>query len=143
VRKNHSRLLLALLLALLVVAGTVGWIRVQASTANPGYPGFATPQAALQTFFASAQKLDYATTYSCYYAAYHERVTQDEFVSHRSKASQLRSYTLGPISASGDTAEATATLVFGASGGQGTATRSVQVHEDLVKEASGWKIRVW
>jgi hypothetical protein len=140
VRKKHSQFLLALLLAVLVIAGAAGCVRAEARSS---YSGFATPQDTLQTFFASAQRHDYATTYSCYYQRYSERVTMQEFIDHRSQASLLREFTLGPVTTVGDTAEATATLVFAAGGGSGTSTRSVQVHEDLVKEASGWKIRVW
>ena len=139
-RKTRVRLLIAILLAVLVIAGTAGWVGTQA---RPVRSGFATPQEALHTFFDSAKRHDFATAYSCYYQRYHERVTLQEYIKHRNQAAPLQSYTLGPVATRGDTAEATATLVFAASAGNAIAARTVAVREDLVREADGWKIRVW
>jgi hypothetical protein len=133
-------LVVALLVVVLVLAGSRGSIRAQAESV---YPGFATPQDALQTFFGSAQRGDYATTYSSYYRLYQDRVTEQEYVMRRAQAAALTSFTLGPVSISGDAAEATATLVFAANPAGGTPARTAQVHEDLARQAGGWKIRVW
>jgi len=140
VRKTRLRLLVAILFAVLVTAGTAGWAGTRA---RDFHSGFATPQDTLRTFFESAQHHDYATTYSCYYQRYRDRVAQQEFINHRNQAATLQSYTLGPISINGDAAEATATLVFAAGAGNATAARTIAVREDLVKQADGWKIRVW
>ena len=107
-----------------------------------GYAGYSTPSDALSTFFVSARNADYAKTYEAYYGHYHDLVAKDEFVSHRAQASRLTAYRVDSLAARGDSAVATVTLTFAPAGGGG-ATRTTTVREDLVREAGGWKIRVW
>jgi hypothetical protein len=114
-----------------------------ACSSSSAYPGSSTPQAALETFFSSAQQLDYATTYACYYEPYHNRVTEQEFVSHRKQASALSSYRIRSISAKDGSAEASVTLTFAPTSRSNNKPRSVEVREDLVNQAGAWKIKVW
>ncbi len=107
-----------------------------------GYAGFGTPRDALQTYFASARKADYATTYEAYYTHYHDLVARDEFVSHRKQAGLLQGFRIDSLSQSGGSAVATVTLTFAPKGGEAK-PRVTTVREDLVKEPGGWKIRVW
>jgi hypothetical protein len=107
-----------------------------------GYAGFATPGDALQTYFASARNTDYATTYDSYYRHYRDLVARDEFVSHRRQAAVLKDYRIDSLSQKGATAVATVTLTFESKGGDAK-TRLTTLREDLVREADGWKIRVW
>jgi hypothetical protein len=107
-----------------------------------GYPGYGTPSDALQTYFASARKADYSTTYNAYYEHYRDLVTRDEFVSHRRQASVLQDFRVDTLASKGDSAVATVTLTFAPSG-KSAAARVTTVREDLVRERGGWKIRVW
>jgi hypothetical protein len=107
------------------------------------YPGYSTPQATLQTFFSSAQRLDYQTTYACYYQRYHELVPEQEFVNHRKQASVLTAYRIDSIKVSGDSAVASATLTFAPKPGSKAKPKTVEVREDLVRQADSWKLRVW
>ena len=131
-----SMLLSAALVAIAVLSACAS------SQAGSSYPGFSTPKSALETFFSSAQRQDYATTYSCYDKPYQDRVTESEFISHRRQAAALNSYSIGPISASGGTAEATVTLQFAPGSGASTVARGVEVREELVDQAGAWKIKV-
>lgn len=129
---------LSLLGATLLIAASLA-----ACSSASAYPGSSTPQAALQTFFSSAQRLDYATTYACYYQPYQTRVAEQEFVSHRKQASVLSSYRIRSISAKGGSAEASITLTFAPASRSNNKPRTVEVHEDLVNQAGAWKIKVW
>ena len=116
-------------------------VALAACTTASAYPGFDNPDETLTTFFESALKQDYLTTYDCYYDLYQQRVARDEFVKRRARASVLKRYNIDSLVVGGDSAEASVTLTFvSAAGG---ADRSVQVKENLVKQESGWKIRVW
>lgn len=135
----------ALLLTLALAGGLLGGCGSQQAADAQGktaYPGFSSPKAALDTFFTSAIRRDYATTYDAYYAAYHQRITRDEFVSHRKDGSTLTSYRIDSIEASGSSAVASVTLTFAAKGAA-SAQRTVVVREDLVNQSGNWKIRVW
>ena len=127
---------LALLMAML--PQIAGCAVAQAS----GYAGYASPRDTLQTYFGSAMKADYPTTYRAYYAHYRDLVARDEFVSHRKQASLLTAYRIDALSQSGESAVATATLTFAPRGGE-TKPRVTVVREDLVRESGSWKIRVW
>lgn len=107
-----------------------------------GYAGYGTPSDALQTYFASARKADYATTYDAYYKHYRDLVTRDEFVSHRRQASVLQDFRVDTLASKGDSAVATVTLTFAPAGSKAV-PRATTVREELVKEPGGWKIRVW
>ena len=126
----------ALIVALVAPAGCA------VAGASGRYAGTSTPQATLSTYFGSAMGADYATTYDCYYQRYRELVTRDEFVSHRRDASRLTAYHVDSLQAAADSAVATATLTF-APTSRGAAPRTTTVREDLVREAGGWRIRVW
>jgi hypothetical protein len=106
------------------------------------YPGLATPKSALDTFFTSAQRLDYATTYDCYYGRYHDLVPREEFLNHRKQAAVLMSYRIEQLAARGSSADATLTLTFAAAAPK-TTPRIVTVNERLVNEAGAWKVQVW
>lgn len=129
-------------MALLVMTVTAA-VSLTACTAKSPYPGFSTPRATLDTFFASAQRLDYATTYGCYYQPYRERVTEQEFVSHRAQASTLTSYRVSSLTTNGSSAEASVALTFAPTARSNGKSRTVIVHEDLVNQGGAWKIKVW
>lgn len=133
--RKTVRLLIPLpLIAALALAGC---------KAGAGYPGLGTPRAALETYFSSARKADYATTYDCYYRHYKDLVPEQDYVSHRSQASVLRSYAIESLSEKGGSAEATVALAFGPKKGTATDPSAVTVHEELVKENGAWRIKVW
>jgi hypothetical protein len=102
------------------------------------------PRALLERYFSSAQKQDYATTYSCYYDAYKAKVDKDEFVKHRKEASVLQSYQIVSLNQAGDKALAEVRLTFAPSEKlKRTEPVSATVIEDLVRERGEWKIKVW
>jgi hypothetical protein len=136
-----SKIRLPLVVVLLAMSATFG--PAACSSAASTYPGFSTPRAALDTYFISASRQDYATTYSCYYDRYRQLVPQSEFVRHREQASILLRYRIDSMSVKGDSAVASATLTFGPASGSNTQVRSIAVREDLVSQAGMWRIRVW
>ena len=105
----------------------------------------AGPKELLDKYFSSSIKLDYATTYTCYYAPYKAKVSQEEFVKHRKEASVLLSYKIVSIQVpKSDLAEAEVQLTFGPSEKlKRKEPAMVTVKEDLVKEKGEWKIKVW
>ena len=105
----------------------------------------AGPEELLNKYFSSAVKQDYATTYTCYYAAYKAKVSQEEFIRHRKEASVLLSYKIVSIKVpKNDLAEAEVQLTFGPSEKlKRKEPATVTVKEDLVKENGEWKIKVW
>jgi hypothetical protein len=109
---------------------------------SSAYAGMSNPKAALATFFESAKAQDYSATYDTYYDEYQQRVARDEFVQRRMQASVLKEYRIDSLSENGSSAEASVTLTFAAKA-PGAPDRTVQVHESLVKQGSGWRIRVW
>ena len=109
-----------------------------------GYPSFKSPRATLDTFFASAQKTDYSTTYDCYNQQYRTAVPESDFVSRRSKAALLKGYHIDSLSVSGDSASAGVSLTFApGKGSSGSSPGVTKVREDLVYESGSWKIKVW
>jgi len=135
-----TRFRIAALLGLLAtLVATFGLLGCAATPRT--YPGYSTPQSALETYFASSLRRDYSTTYQSYNQAYRDRVSEQEFVSHRQQASALANYRIGNVSTLGGTATASVTLTFAAAAGQ--APRTVVVRENLVDQAGAWKIRVW
>lgn len=130
--KNRYSLFIATMVFMIVIAG------FGCSSSN------STPRALLEKYFSSAQKQDYATTYSCYYDAYKAKVDRDEFVKHRKEASVLRSYQIVSLDQDGDKALAEVRLTFAPSEKlKRTEPVSATVREDLVKERGEWKIKVW
>ena len=105
----------------------------------------AGPKNLLDKYFSSAVKQDYATTYTCYYAAYKAKVTQEEYVRHRKEASRLLSYKINSIKSSkSDTAEALVGLTFGPSEKlKRKEPVTVTLKEELIRENGEWKIKVW
>ena len=102
------------------------------------------PRAALDRYFGSAVRRDYAATYDCYAAAYHAKVSRDDYVKHRAEASPLESYRVVSLEQHGDRARALVALVFGPSAKAGRSTpASTTVGEDLVRESGQWRISVW
>lgn len=112
------------------------------SADSSAYEGMSTPKATLATFFESAKAQDYSATYDAYYDTYHERVTREDFVQHRRQAAVLKGYKIDSLRETGSSAEALVTLTFAATA-PGAPDRTVQVHESLVKQGSGWRVRVW
>lgn len=101
-------------------------------------------RAALETFFSTAQRQDYAATYDCYDAAYRAKVSRDEYVRHRREASPVQSWRVLSVEQHGDRASAEVALVFGPLAKAGRSTlASKTVHEELVREQGAWRIRVW
>ncbi|BDV42788.1 hypothetical protein GURASL_17110 [Geotalea uraniireducens] len=106
--------------------------------------GGSTPQAALDRYFSTAVKQDYAATYDCYYQRYRDKVTKDDFVKHRAEASVLSSYEITSLRQNGDSAEAVALLTFAPSAKlHRSKPTTVRVTEQLVRENGAWKIKVW
>lgn len=102
------------------------------------------PRQLLDKYFTSAQKQDYATTYSCYYKAYQQKVHKDEYIKHRKEASVLQSYKILSLKTKKDSGEATVKVTFAPSKKfKRTKPVTVKVKENLVREKDGWKIRVW
>ncbi|WP_242392526.1 hypothetical protein [Anaeromyxobacter oryzisoli] len=101
------------------------------------------PRAALDRFFGTAVRHDYAATYDCYDAAYRAKVSREDFVRHRADASPLQGYRVVSLEQHGDRARATVALDFGPSAKAGRlAPVSTTVEENLVRERGGWKISV-
>ncbi len=98
----------------------------------------------LDKYFTSAEKQDYATTYSCYNKDYQNKVPETEFISRRKEASVVQAFQILKLDADKDQGKATVTITFAPSA---TLKRpqpvTVQVQEDLIREADGWKIKVW
>lgn len=104
----------------------------------------ASPRAALDRFFETAHRQDYAATYDCYDAAYREKVSRAEYVRHRKEASPLESWRVLSLDEKEERAHAVVALVFGPSSKAGrTGSVSTTVEEDLVRERGAWRIRVW
>lgn len=140
-------LVIGVLAAVLAVPAGIALARATAGPVANGLPvatagAFSTPEDTLQTYFGSAIRADYERTYSCYYQRYRDAVAVDEFVSHREQAARLESWRIDSISQKGDTATASVTLTFARKDASAT-SRATTVQEDLVREADGWRIRVW
>jgi hypothetical protein len=102
------------------------------------------PRAALERYFSSAERRDYAATYDTYDTAYRAKVSRDEYVRHRAEASPLQSWRVLSVEQHDDRASAEVALVFGPLPKAGRTTPvSTTVHEDLVREDGEWRIRVW
>jgi hypothetical protein len=102
------------------------------------------PKELLDKYFSAAMKQDYATVYSCYYAAYKTKVTKEEFIKHRGEASVLQAYKILSLKQDNGTVQAEVQLTFGASEKLKRAEPvTVTVKEELVKEGGEWKIKVW
>jgi hypothetical protein len=102
------------------------------------------PQELLDKYFSSAIKQDYATTYTCYYAAYKQKVNVDEYIKHRKEASALQSYKIISLKQDGDKAQAEVELTFGPSEKLNRKEPiTTKVTEELIKEKGEWKIKVW
>jgi hypothetical protein len=103
------------------------------------------PKELLDKYFSSAIKQDYATTYSCYYAAYKAKITEKEYIKHRKEASVLQFYKILSIKQPlTDTAEAEVQLTFAPSEKLGRKEPvTTTVKEEMIKENGEWKIRVW
>jgi hypothetical protein len=134
-----SRVTLVALAALVAtaLAGAAG------CSASARTPDFSTPNATLETFFVSAQLLDYRTTYSCYHQAYREAVSEQEFIKRRSEGASLKSHRIDSLTVNGSSAVATVTLAFAPAQAPGATPRTVQTQEHLVKQAGSWKVQVW
>ncbi len=101
-------------------------------------------RAALERFFSTAQRQEYAATYDCYDVAYRAKVSRDEYVRHRREASPLQSWRVLSVEQHGDRASAEVALVFGPLAKAGRPTPVSQtVHEELIREAGAWRIKVW
>ena len=103
------------------------------------------PKELLDKFFSSAVKQDYATTYTCYYAAYQAKVTKEEFIRHRKEASILQSYKIVSLQQpTNETAVAEVLLTFAPSEKlKRKEPVTTTVKEDLIRENGVWKIKVW
>ena len=103
------------------------------------------PRELLDKYFSSALKQEYGTTYTCYYGAYQAKVSREEFIRHRQKASLLQSYKVKSLRLlSSDTATAEVQLTFGPSEQlKRPVPVTVMVKEELIKENGAWKIKVW
>jgi hypothetical protein len=102
------------------------------------------PQELLDKYFSSAIKQDYATTYTCYYAAYKQKVNVDEYIKHRKEASALQSYKIISLKQDGDKAQAEVELTFGPSQKLNRKEPvTTKVTEEMIKEKGEWKIKVW
>ncbi len=127
---SSSRFVALVCLALLAL--TIGGCRRQ------------DPRAALDRFFSTAQRQDYLATYDCYDAAYRAKVSRDEYVRHRREASPLQGWRVVSLEQHGDRASAEVALVFGPLVKAGRPTPVSQtVHEELIREAGAWRIKVW
>ncbi len=106
--------------------------------------GAKSPQEALDRYFSSAIKQDYATTYSCYYSAYKAKVSKEDYIKHRQEASVLKSYEVLSLKQDGDTATAEIRLLFAPSEKlKRKEPAAVTVREDLIREGRTWRIKVW
>lgn len=101
-------------------------------------------KALLDKYFTSAEKQDYATTYTCYYEDYQKKIPKDEFIKERKDASLLQSYKILQMNIQKDKGQATVELTFTPSEKlKRSQPATVKVTEDLIKEKDGWKIKVW
>ena|GEM_PF-803040 len=101
------------------------------------------PKELVDKYFTSAQNQDYATTYTCYDSEYQNKVTKDDFISHRKEASVVQSYKVLQLDTQKDTAKATVEITFAASDKlKRTEPIIVKVNEDLIRQKDGWKIKV-
>lgn len=118
-------------LAMVLLAG-------ECNSANGG------PKELLDKFFSSAIIGDYATTYGCYYSAYQEKVSEEEYIRRRKEISALQGYKIVVLKQEGDTAYAEVQLTFGPSEKlKRKEPVTTTVMEDMVKERGEWKIKVW
>ena len=102
------------------------------------------PKQLLDKYFSSAIKQDYATTYTCYYAAYKAKVTQEEYIRHRKEGAVLQSYKILSLKEENGAAQAEVQLTFGPSEKlKRKEPVTVTVKEELIKEGGEWKIKVW
>lgn len=102
------------------------------------------PKELLDKYFSSAMRQDFATTYTCYYAAYKKKVNEDDYIRHRKEASDLQSYKIVSLTQDGDSAHAEVQLTFGPSEKlKRKEPITTTVKEDLIKEGGDWKIKVW
>lgn len=98
----------------------------------------------LDTYFTSAMKQDYATTYTCYYSEYQKKIPKDEFIRNRQEASVVQSYKILQLDLQNDTGKAAVEITFAPSEKlKRSEPVTVKVQEDLIKEKEGWKIKVW
>lgn len=121
----------------------VGVALIAAGSCHPKDRG--GPQELLDKFFSSAIQQDYATTYTCYYAPYKEKVSKEEFIKHRKEASVLQSYKIASLNQDSEsTAHAEVQLTFAPSDKLNrTEPVTTTVKEELIKEGGEWKIKVW
>ncbi|HBP64096.1 MAG TPA: hypothetical protein DD730_07460 [Desulfosporosinus sp.] len=102
-----------------------------------------SPQELVDKYFSSAQKQDYATTYTCYDSEYQKKVTKDDFINHRKEASVVQSYKVLQLDTEKNTASATVEIIYTASEKfNRTEPVTIKVQEDLIKEGNSWKIKV-
>lgn len=103
-----------------------------------------SPQEALDRYFRSAIKQDYATTYTCYSTSYRMKVSREEYVRHRKEASVLLDYKVLSLNQDDSRAQAEVLLTFGPSQKLKRAEPvDIKVTEDLIREEGGWKITVF
>jgi len=101
------------------------------------------PQELVDKYFTSAQKQDYAMTYTCYDSEYQKKVTKDDFISHRKEASTVQSYKILQLDTQKNTAQASVEITYTASEKFNRSEPvTIKVQEDLIKEGNGWKIKV-
>jgi len=130
-KRKFWRLGLLVFWAVVLMAG-------ECNSANGG------PKELLDTFFSSAIAQDYATTYTCYYAEYREKVSKEEYIQHRKEASVLQAYKIVSLKQEGNTAQAEVLLTFGPSERlKRKEPVTATVAEEMVKEGGSWKIKVW
>ena len=102
-----------------------------------------TPKELIDQYFTSAQRQDYATTYTCYDSEYQKKVTKDEFIKHRKEASVVQSYKILELNTQKDTGQASVEIIFAPNAKfNRTEPVTVKVQEKLIKEKNGWKIKV-
>ncbi len=103
------------------------------------------PKEVLEKYFNSAIRQDYAATYACYYGPYTAKVSKEDFIKHRKEASVLQSYRILSLKQDNDNAaHATVELAFAPSEKLDRKEAAmIRVKEDLIKEGSDWKIKVW
>jgi len=102
-----------------------------------------SPRELVDKYFTTAQKQDYATTYTCYDSEYQKKVTKDDFISHRKEASVVQSYKILQLDTQKNTGKASVEITFASSDKlKRTKPEIVKVTEDLIKQKDGWKIKV-
>lgn len=111
---------------------------------RPGGGGGGGPRELLERYFSTAVRQDYAATWSCYDRGYRSKIPQDEYVRRRADASRLVAWRTVSLDERGDTARARVELTFAPSQRLGRAAPVTKtVEEDLVREADGWRVKVW